>query len=122
MGVSFGGAAVGQTFLFNTGTYTKIGRQVTVNGWIYFQSKGSSTGVALITGLPFTIGNSPSNFSAPSLWFANILFTNQFQAFGDGNTTFIVLEETTVLGVNSALTNADFSDDSQIMVSLTYFV
>jgi hypothetical protein len=33
MGVSFGGASVGVTTSANTGTYTKIGRQVTVNGF-----------------------------------------------------------------------------------------
>jgi hypothetical protein len=122
MGVSFGGASVGQTFLFNTGSYTKIGRQVTVNGWILFTNKGSSTGVAKLTGLPFTVANGPAFFPSASLWFSNILFTNQFQAYADGNTTTIILQEITVLGVSSDLTNADFTDSSQIMVSLTYFV
>jgi hypothetical protein len=39
MGVSFGGASVGVTYNANTGTYTKIGRQVTVNGILNFQAK-----------------------------------------------------------------------------------
>jgi hypothetical protein len=57
MGVAFGGASVGVTTSLNTGTYTKIGRQVTLNGYLQLTSKGSSTGVAVITGLPFTIPN-----------------------------------------------------------------
>jgi hypothetical protein len=48
MGIAFGGAAVGVTASSNTGTYTKIGRQVTVNGYLALTSKGSSTGMQLL--------------------------------------------------------------------------
>ena len=122
MGVSFGGASVGVTYANNTGTYTKIGRQVTVNGYLNLSSKGSSTGFARVTGLPFTIPNSGNNYSAPSLFFVNITFTNQFQANGVINSTDISLEETTSLGTNSGLTDADFGNNSAIILSFTYFV
>ena len=122
MGVSFGGASVGVTVDSNTGTYTKIGRQVTVNGLIQLTSKGSSTGVARVTGLPFTIANSTANYSAASLRLANINFTNQFQGFGVINQTTIALEETTILGAVTDLTDADFANNSAAIVSLTYFV
>jgi hypothetical protein len=118
MGVSFGGASVGVTTSVNTGTYTKIGRQVTVNGFIVLTSKGSSTGDATITGLPFTVGN----YSAPTLRLENITFTNQFQGYADVATTLILLQEVTILGANTNLTNADFANNSSIMVSATYFV
>ena len=122
MGVSFGGASVGVTVDSATGTYTKIGRQVTVNGLIQLTSKGSSTGVARVTGLPFTIANSTANYSAASLRLANINFTNQFQGFGVINQTTIALEETTILGAVTDLTDADFANNSAAIVSLTYFV
>ena len=122
MGVSFGGASVGVTTSLNTGTYTKIGRQVTVNGNIELTSKGSSTGSARITGLPFTIASGQSFYSATSLYFANITFTNQFQGYGNVNATTIDFRETTVLGSEGPLTDADFANNSAIMVSLTYFV
>jgi hypothetical protein len=122
MGVSFGGASVGVTSSSNTGTYTKIGRQVTVNAVIFLTSKGSSTGDARITGLPFTIPNSPNNYSSPSLYFAAINFTNQFQGYGEPNTTTIALREITLLGTESSLTNDDFANNSTIIVSFTYFV
>jgi len=122
MGVSFGGASVGVTYDRNTGSYTKIGRQVTVNGYIILTSKGSSTGSARITGLPFTIQNANANYSPSSLLFGSITFANQFQGFGVINSTTIALEETTILGVSTDITNADFANNSQIMVSLTYFV
>ena len=122
MGVAFNGNAVGVTTSANTGTYTKIGRQVTVNGLIVLTSKGSSTGSATITGLPFTIANSSSNYSAVSLRFDTIAFTNQFQGFGAVNTTTINLEEITILGVVSSITDADFANSCSVMVSFTYFV
>jgi hypothetical protein len=122
IGITFGGASAGVTFFANTGTYTKIGRQVTVNGYLSLTSKGSSTGTAVLTGLPFTIANSNSNYAAPTLWFSNITFTNQFQANGIINSNNISLEEITILGASSTLTNADFANNSELMISFTYFV
>jgi hypothetical protein len=122
MGVSFGNAAAGITTSSNTGTYTKVGRQVTVNGYLALTSKGSSTGVAKITGLPFTIANSNANTSVPSLWFNVITFVNQFQGYGEIGLTTIRLQESTSLGVASDLTDVDFADNSGIIVGFTYFV
>jgi hypothetical protein len=122
MGVSFGGASVGVTYSQNIGTYTKIGRQVTVNGYIVLTSKGSSTGGANITGLPFTIANNNPNYSAATFRFANITFANQFIGYGEINSTAIDLNEVTELGGLSAITDADFANNSTIMVSFTYFV
>jgi hypothetical protein len=122
MGVSFGNAAAGITTSSNTGTYTKVGRQVTVNGYLVLTSKGSSTGVAKITGLPFTIANSNANTSVPSLWFNVITFVNQFQGYGEIGLTTIRLQESTSLGVASDLTDVDFANNSAIIVSFTYFV
>jgi hypothetical protein len=93
-----------------------------VNGFLQLTSKGSSTGNARITGLPFTVANSISNFSAATLNFSNITFTNQFQGIADRNTTVIALEEITILGALTALTDADFANNSYIVLSLTYFV
>ena len=122
MGITFGNGTTGVTFQYNSGTYTKIGRQVTVNGYCVLTSKGSSTGVARVTGLPFTIGTSLGNYGATSLWFANVTFTNQFQGYGNTNDTTIDLREITSLGTEGALTDVDFANNSAFMVGLTYFV
>lgn len=55
----FGGAATGMTYGANTrgGWYTKVGRIVTVVGRFTLTAKGSSTGTATITGLPFAAHN-----------------------------------------------------------------
>jgi hypothetical protein len=122
IGVSFGGASVGVTYGVNTGTYIKIGRQVTVNGYLLLANKGSSTGAAKITGLPFTIGNSGSNYSAPSFRLNEISFANQYQAYGPYNTTTIVLDELTEAGVLSNISDANFANNSEVILSFTYFV
>jgi hypothetical protein len=122
MGVSFGGASVGVTTSANGGTYTKIGRQVTVNGFIQLTSKGSSSGNVKITGLPFSIPNSVPNYSALSIWFDEITFLGQLLGYGNINETTIDLVQTTELGVSGAITNTNFSNSTRIMVSLTYFV
>ena len=110
------------TYSNQTGTYTKIGRQVTVNGFVYLSSKGSSTGTARVTGLPFTIGNSGANLSAPSLNVYAITFGNQIQGLGDTNQTTIVFEQVSALGTVATISNADFANDSYIVLSFTYFV
>jgi hypothetical protein len=122
MGIAFGGASVGVTYANTTGTYTKIGRQVTVNGFLRLSNKGSSTGGAKITGLPFTVGNVTGNLAGAALRFDTITFTNQFMGHAEDNSTTIALEEITTLGAVSTLTNADFADSCSIIVGLTYFV
>jgi hypothetical protein len=122
MGVSFGGGSTGVTYNVNTGTYTKIGRQVTVNGQIALTNKGSSTGDASITGLPFTVGSTGQFFSAPSFWLNNVSYANQFQGRSLVFATSIELWEITEAGVITRLSDADFANNSEIIVTMTYFV
>jgi hypothetical protein len=123
IGVSFGGASAGITYDASTlATYTKIGRQVTVNGFVALTNKGSSTGSARITGLPFTIANSSAYYSAAAMRLQSINFVGQFQAYGSINSTTVLLQQTTTLGINTDITDTEFSNSSQIMISFTYFV
>ena len=122
MGLSFGGGTTGIAYSSNTGTYTKIGRQVTVNGYIALSNKGSSTGTAALTGLPFTIPNSANHYSPANFWLYNVTFANQFQGYGQFGATQIFFQEITEAGVQTNLTDADFANNSEIMVSFTYFV
>ena len=122
MGVSFGGASAGVTTLANTGTYTKIGRQVTAVGYIALTSKGSSTGQARVTGLPFTIANGSSFEAAAACRIAQITFADFIQINGNGNATTLDITEVTNAGVITTLNDADFANNSEIFVSITYFV
>jgi hypothetical protein len=122
MGVAFGGASVGVTYSNNTGSYTKIGRQVTVTGLINLSNKGTSIGNVKITGLPFSLAPNTNDYSAVNLWLSSITFLNQYQAFADVNLTTIQIFQITNLGTISNISDANFSNTSQIIVSLTYFV
>ena len=122
MGVSFGGASVGVTYSDQQATYTKIGRQVTVNGYTALSNKGSSTGNAFITGLPFTIANSGGNYSSASFWFQNLTYTGQLISNGPINTTTVSLQDVTEAGVNGTITDANFTNTTGIVISFTYFV
>ena len=66
-GISFGGASVGVTYTSTSGYYTKVGNVVTVSCYINMSNKGSSTGSARITALPFTCANNGAAYAALSL-------------------------------------------------------
>jgi hypothetical protein len=121
MGISFGGASVGVTYGNNTGKYTKIGRQVTVTGYVNLTSKGSSTGNVEITGLPFAQTGSIQNYSAAASYMVGVTFANQFTIIGLTGTT-LAIYEISEAGPSSLITNADFNNDSEVLISYTYFV
>ena len=123
-GIAFGGAAVGVTYdTTPTCTYTKIGRQVTVTGRVGLSSKGSSTGDATITGLPFTSANTGNaGYGANSIAMNLVTFANQYVLYTVPNSTSLGLYENTILGVQSSITNADFDNSSNLLFTSTYFV
>ena len=120
-GVSFGGGTTGIAFSIQAGFYTKSGNMVHFNGYIVLTSKGSSTGAALITGLPFTSKNVAYQHTAITIgFFESITFANRIGGEILSNTVAIRLGEVTEAGVYTALTNADFADGSQIIIQGSY--
>ena len=123
-GIAFGGASVGITYdTTPTCTYTKIGRQVTVTGRVGLSSKGSSTGNATITGLIFTPANTGNaGYGSTSIDMNNVTFANQYASQITPNSTEISLNENSLLGTYSAITDADFSNNSNLLFTATYFI
>ena len=106
-------------------TYTKIGRQVTLNGQIKLGTSvtGGGTGYLQILGAPFT--KAADTVAAGAVVLSGINFTGDFvsMAFASlGATTTIFLPETvdnastTDLPISAAVANA------QIQFTITYFV
>jgi hypothetical protein len=118
-GVSFGGGTTGITYTEQNGRYTKIGRQVTVTASVTLSSKGSSTGDAVLTGLPFTNGTARST---GSIYIAGTTFAGDLSILVEASNTIAYFRETTDLGVPRDLTNADFSNSSNWTATITYFV
>ena len=124
-GFSFGGNAIGITYDTRPGTYTKVGRQVTCWFWVDMSNKGSSTGVAKLTGLPFTISTdnatygvcgSVNVFSTASITGGASL--NNYQT-GSSVTT---LDFTTgnAIGTITDLTDANFQNNTNAAGTFTY--
>jgi len=114
-GLTFGGASVLMTGTFN-GRYTKVGRAVTVSGIIVLSNKGTSTGTALITGLPFAASNGAGSYAAVSLRLSLISFTDTFQGFIGPSGTTINLEQVTNAGADSALTHSNFPVGVSVLI------
>ena len=122
-GITFGGASVGVTYdgSFNGGIYTKVGRVVTINGWLALTNKGTSTGGVRITGLPFAVANLFGAYLGVSLGrISAISYTGQMNASTGATGTEFTLYETTEAGVIGELQNTDFVNNSSVMFSLTY--
>ena len=120
-GISFGGGTTGITYTTQVGSYERIGRQVTVRGYILLSAKGSSTGTARITGLPHVVANSDALSSAAgALTPKAITFANQIGMRAEKNASAIVLYECTEAGVETVIDDTDFANTSQVLFSLTY--
>jgi hypothetical protein len=120
LGFSFGGAASGVAYTQNTGTYTKIGNRVFVTGRVLFSNKGTSTGIARITGLPFTVGSTSSAYAGVAMRCENITFAGMIQGYSEINAANIVLEQIATTGAVSALTDANFANNSGVMIGIAY--
>jgi hypothetical protein len=118
--VTFGGASVGVTYAQQVGTYTIIGDRCFGTGYITLSSKGSSVGAAKISGLPVAINAGLGASSPVSCYFDSITFADFFQAICDSGASTISLGEITNAGAISAITNSDFANNSQIIVSFQY--
>jgi hypothetical protein len=113
--LAFGGASVGITYNNQGGTYTKIGNLVVCTVLLQLSNKGSSSGAATITGLPFS---GPSFGSVAIGQFASTSFTDV--PFGYANATTITLQQTTNAGSLSNLTNTNFTNNSQLILTIIY--
>jgi hypothetical protein len=120
IGLTFGSANVGMTTAATDGGYTKVGNLVTCTGYFALSAKGSSTGDAVITGLPFTVSSINAGYSALSIRNIRISFADVLE----GNTvkagTTVALTETTNAGAISSITDGNFTNDSGFIVSVTY--
>jgi len=106
------------------GSYTKIGRQVTLNGLIYVTSVGSPTGTLRIIGLPFTPAGAAANYefrSAAALRASTLAAgaTTSIQGNLVGGDASLYLFKYDA-GVSSSPA-ADVQANTEFVFSITYF-
>ena len=120
--IAFAGGSTGVTYLspYNAGKYTKIGNVVYVQAYLVLSSKGSSTGSAALTNLPFT--SSSAAASASIALYYQVAYVGQTIGIVNSSSTTINLYSSLEIGTKAALVDTNFTNDSQIIFSATYTV
>jgi hypothetical protein len=108
-GVAFGGGTTGITYTQQTGSYIRINGWVCVNGVFQLSAKGSSTGAAFITGLPFAVRNNADSYAAIAIYPGVMSYSGTPIARANVNTTTVQLANIVDAGTTTQLTDANFS-------------
>ena len=117
--LSFGGATTGITYAAQLGYYTRIANRIFFNFRITLTSKGSATGDAVISGLPFDCAGG-SNYCPVTIRIAVISFADYPQGRIEISSKTISLHEVTNAGALTTLVDTNFADTSSIYVSGQY--
>jgi hypothetical protein len=118
--LSFGGGSTGIIYANNTFAYQKVGNTVHITGYINITNKGSSTGDAVISGLPFTSLNISAAYSSSGMHLNGVSFGGYPNCFIPTNTTTISLYQCSDAGNATALSNSNFSNTSGLIFNFTY--
>ena len=91
--LAFGGTSTGITYSVRLGSYTRIGNKVFLNIQINLTSKGTDTGNATITGLPYTVaaGVSP-DFPLGTIQDITLSKTTPIAEFTAASTSVLIRE------------------------------
>lgn len=119
--LNFGGASVGLVYTGQVGKYTKVGNVVTVQCYISLSNKGSSSGGAYISGLPFPTKSSGTYTRCP------MYINNLTSSMGAGEASYAPNASTSVTltymssgTLSSAVTSAMINNTSDFMVTVSY--
>ncbi len=120
--LTFGGAAVGMTFATRHGTYIRVGRAIHFTARVRLSAKGSSTGTAVLTGLPVAGASSGAAENPFSIEAVNMTgLTAALAASGVASATTVSLLQWGSTGL-VGITDTVFTANSDIYVSGVYFV
>jgi hypothetical protein len=106
------------------GTYTKIGRQVTLTGYVRTSSLGSVTGDIYIKGLPFVVGGSAVGGVSINLGFGtgfNISAGQSVGVYSEGGTRITLTVWDAATGT-TPMQASEWTSSGFIFMSFTYFV
>jgi hypothetical protein len=120
--LTFGGAAVGLTYLGQLGKYTKVGNLVTFWVQIGINAIGSSTGTALVTALPFTSDAYSIGFPVHLSISTGVAITDLagFDAMVDDSATTVALRYIDEAVGVTVMEDTDFATLSAIRVAGSY--
>ena len=122
-GISFGNATTGITYNASTaGFYRKVGSLVMLTGYVQLSNKGSSTGTARVTGLPFTSNGGTGeqgDFGFSLGYTANLTYTNQLVIYGGGGTACLIITLNSG-STPTTLTDTAFANNTLFVLSASY--
>jgi hypothetical protein len=110
--LKFGGGSTGMTYTAQIGYYTLKGRRVSCVVQILLSAKGSSTGSATITGLPYT----PSGDG----WSGSVGYVGNISTITYGVDACYFSSALTLVDGNTILTHANFNNNSYFYLSFEY--
>jgi hypothetical protein len=121
--IAFGGGSTGVTYTNASGYYTKIGNIVHFTALIDLSSKGTDTGDVTIGGLPFTATSASGRFpDVNTRIIQNVVVDTFLQSAVLNNTTTVgILQYNSTTDDQEYLTDADFSNNSELNVTGFYF-
>lgn len=118
-GVSFGGGTTDITYASQSAIYVKIGKFVYISGFMQLSAKGSSTGDARLTELPFTNGDGTFRNVGIQLRSGMASITGASIGEVEGSASTVLLVQQAATGTVS-LTEANFTDSSVVAVNGWY--
>jgi hypothetical protein len=115
--LEFGGATTGITYNNRIGSYTKTGNVVTVFCKIHLTSKGTATGSAQISGLPY---NANAGGYVLQTFIANLSFTYNDKCFAviNGSSTVFELHDRDT----SRTDESDFSNGAYLTINASFII
>lgn len=117
-GIAFGGGATGLTYsAVRTGAYVLVGNIVLFTLDVKISNKGSSTGFAVVTGLPFAASSSfPPGGSAPTVGVTvgSLTFASGYITGICSGTTLILLNPDNGAGFSNVLQDTNFTNNTEI--------
>ena len=109
----------------NTGTYIKVGGQVTVTGYFRSEAINSASGSSRVSGLPFNILGNNRNYASMSIGYAaglDITAGTSIAGIGIINTANANLVNFDVAAGSTNLSCAKITADGQFIFTMTYTV
>ena len=117
-----GGSPTGITYSTQSGYYQQIGNVVYFGIELILSSKGSESGSATITGLPVAAASLDTEGTA-LVQNVTLTPTNLYSYYQISNaTTTVLLYQNTIAGVQSALADTNFANNSEVFITGLYFV
>lgn len=115
--LAFGGGSTGLTYSSRSGKYTRLGSVVFFYLELVLSAKGSSTGDATISGLPYTASGGAK---AEMFWFTDLTVTGAgFGTIGSGGTSINLNQQAST--TYTSLTHAAFGNGATLSVQGFYF-